>query len=585
MLLNSSFQLDDLGSTKACNTSEIPAVGPQGRHARRRLWLYDQAAQDRSSAAKSLTGIHLNERRGRRVPEPCKRFGEWSFVPTMAASIVRPFVSMSVEPLDRPGDTRGFPIEIDIDDESADHEHHSGNPRPGDSRAHPIDLDQEDENSNQGESGHCHCQCRERSLSIDNTVYDFTCKICYESRVDIVLECGHTFCYACVNRFFQDSALKAVKDDLFDAYMLLSGNAFCLAWKMLEGSSKTLSPNSEICYYHSPVPNLEHYCRENHIVLAHLPHIVYDNQQDPNGQAMQVAQATIDSYNQELNRQNISFGYDSGLRTVKPSEFLPICLEEPPVYTPTYKTNDGDQCWQTLFSLLDMPIQKWYKDCVALETSPDHQEIIKITKQIRDELTSAVLPAYGLGETLIPDSNPRVEELLKELTDLAKSERERNWDLYKSVGEDYKSDLTRHGGDEQVQVIISRSNLAKILSSRDGEQLIVDSLLGPGHEHLRHLRLKDALTTFSGGPQLQQFLQQLLQLLQLLQSFPQLFPQSFPQQFPYQSPQQFPQPFHQQLPQQFPQPFPQPFNQQPQQVPQQLSPQFPQQFSPHKLGQ
>ncbi|RDK42408.1 hypothetical protein M752DRAFT_266211 [Aspergillus phoenicis ATCC 13157] len=54
----------------------------------------------------------------------------------------------------------------------------------------------------------------------------YECKICYCKVVDLVLGCGHTYCYNCFNNFFHDSVLRKARRSQALAHQYLAGRQY-----------------------------------------------------------------------------------------------------------------------------------------------------------------------------------------------------------------------------------------------------------------------------------------------------------------------------------------------------------------------
>ncbi|KAH8435415.1 uncharacterized protein LDX57_013045 [Aspergillus melleus] len=115
-----------------------------------------------------------------------------------------------------PGSSPENPIDVDTPgDEASDtvscHDLH----HPGDSVENPVDVDAVPVVTSDATG-----IIERSSPSPTSTGYmsddrplkgQYVCKICYDNAVDLVLGCGHAYCYGCFSKFFHDSVLERVE--------------------------------------------------------------------------------------------------------------------------------------------------------------------------------------------------------------------------------------------------------------------------------------------------------------------------------------------------------------------------------------
>ncbi|OJZ79819.1 hypothetical protein ASPFODRAFT_54562 [Aspergillus luchuensis CBS 106.47] len=92
-----------------------------------------------------------------------------------------------------------------------------GSHRPGDSIDDPIVLDATtmapSHTTNVMDPGWNSRQQKECGTGGRSLEEHYECKICFRKVVDLVLGCGHVYCYDCFNKFFHESALSKALGD------------------------------------------------------------------------------------------------------------------------------------------------------------------------------------------------------------------------------------------------------------------------------------------------------------------------------------------------------------------------------------
>ncbi|PYH75186.1 uncharacterized protein BO88DRAFT_32382 [Aspergillus vadensis CBS 113365] len=120
--------------------------------------------------------------------------------------------------------------------------------RPGDSIENPIDLDTVSAATSDVTEliASLPVSLAQTELMPDGRSLEtyYECKICYCKVVDLVLGCGHTYCYNCFNNFFHDSVLRQARRRQALAYEYLAGRQckplcpYCMEY--FPGSIRTL---------------------------------------------------------------------------------------------------------------------------------------------------------------------------------------------------------------------------------------------------------------------------------------------------------------------------------------------------------